>query len=34
VSQPVTMDFNTGRVNVAVDGEGDAATVTAILNVG
>jgi hypothetical protein len=34
VPQPVTLDFNTARVNVAVDGEGDTAIVTAILNVG
>jgi hypothetical protein len=34
VSLPVTMDFNTNRVNVAVTGEGDTAIVTAIVNVG
>ena len=34
VSLPVTMDFNPMRVNVAVTGEGDAAVVTGIVNVG
>jgi hypothetical protein len=34
VSLPVTMDYNPNRVNVAVTGEGDAAIVTAIVNVG
>lgn len=34
VPQPVTMDYSTTRVNVAVTGEGDTATVTAILDVG
>jgi hypothetical protein len=34
VSLPVTMDFNPMRVNVAVTGEGDAAIVTSIVNVG
>ena len=34
VSLPVTMDFNSNRVNVAVTGEGDAAIVTSIVNVG
>ena len=33
-SLPVTMDYSPSRVNVAVEGEGDAATVTEILNVG
>jgi hypothetical protein len=34
VSLPVTMDYNPNRVNVAVTGDGDAAIVTSILNVG
>jgi hypothetical protein len=34
VSLPVTMDYNPSRVNVAVTGEGDAAVVTSIVNVG
>lgn len=34
VSLPVTMDYNPMRVNVAVSGQGDAAVVTAIVNVG
>lgn len=34
VSLPVTMDYNPMRVNVAVTGEGDAAVVTSIVNVG
>jgi len=34
VSLAVTMDYNPQRVNVAVTGEGDAAIVTSIINVG
>jgi hypothetical protein len=34
VPQAATMDYRFDRVNVAVTGDGDAATVTAILGVG
>jgi hypothetical protein len=34
ISLPVTMDYNPNRVNVSVTGEGDTATVTAIVNAG